>query len=343
MASQQDALTFVTLGTAVLDEIIQPNGTSMTNVLGGSGVYAMLGARIFANDPKQLGWLIQSGDDFPDDAKQQITDWATSASFASVKGPSTRGRLEYTDIDTKSFKYTTPVLRPSVEQLVNTPLLHAKSYHIFADPALLVTQVQHLLAARLAAGNSAPPFITWEPLRSACVKHRADEVIAAMAVVDCFSPNHLELASLLGLPDSFGAGVLEGLINAMAMQMIIQMRGAGARPPMILVRAAERGATLIHAEQGEETRPLRVPAYYASEGNGKVVDPTGAGNAFLGAFTAAYATTLDLEEALCRGSVAASFALEQTGLPQRGMSAEKEVWNGALAWERLAEFKQSLR
>jgi sugar/nucleoside kinase (ribokinase family) len=47
-----------------------------------------------------------------------------------------------------------------------------------------------------------------------------------------------------------------------------------------------------------------------------VADPVGAGNAYCGAFLTGWAETRDPVEAGLRGAVAASFMLEQVGLPQ---------------------------
>ncbi|GAW14376.1 hypothetical protein ANO14919_037780 [Xylariales sp. No.14919] len=75
----------------------------------------------------------------------------------------------------------------------------------------------------------------------------------------------------------------------------------------------------------------------------KVVDPTGGGNTFLGGLAVALARGKGLEEAAAWGSVAASFAIEQVGVPTLGRDDEgRETWNGVSVDERFEEFKTRL-
>ncbi|TDZ28720.1 Protein MAK32 [Colletotrichum spinosum] len=60
-----------------------------------------------------------------------------------------------------------------------------------------------------------------------------------------------------------------------------------------------------------------------------VVDPTGGGNTFLGGLAAALTRGKTVEEATVWGSVAASFAIEQVGVPTLTRNEEDhELWNG---------------
>lgn len=71
----------------------------------------------------------------------------------------------------------------------------------------------------------------------------------------------------------------------------------------------------------------------------RVVDPTGGGNAFLGGLAIALARGKEVLDAAAWGSVAASFAIEQVGMPVLGVDEEgRETWNGARVEERLKEF-----
>ncbi|KAI1324166.1 Ribokinase-like protein [Xylariaceae sp. FL0255] len=76
---------------------------------------------------------------------------------------------------------------------------------------------------------------------------------------------------------------------------------------------------------------------------GTVADPTGGGNAFLGGLAVALARGKGLEEAAEWGSIAASFAIEQVGMPLLGHDSEgRETWNGVIVEDRLEEFKARL-
>lgn len=84
-----------------------------------------------------------------------------------------------------------------------------------------------------------------------------------------------------------------------------------------------------------------IPAVH--QDRAKVVDPTGGGNTFLGGLAVALARGKSVEDAAVWGSVAASFAIEQVGVPmlQRDENGE-ETWNGVRVKDRLAEFQARL-
>ncbi|GAB0132668.1 hypothetical protein EsDP_00001097 [Epichloe bromicola] len=84
-----------------------------------------------------------------------------------------------------------------------------------------------------------------------------------------------------------------------------------------------------------------IPAYHKDKL--KVVDPTGGGNAFLGGLSVALARGEKLEDAVAWGSVAASFAIEQVGMPNLQTNIDGvETWNGEQVSERLDDFRRRL-
>lgn len=86
-----------------------------------------------------------------------------------------------------------------------------------------------------------------------------------------------------------------------------------------------------------------LPAFYDAD-SPKVVDTTGAGNAFLGGFSVGLQTTEDPREAAILGSVAASFALEQIGLPKFVPASwfSEETWNDSTVSTRIEKFKNKI-
>lgn len=89
-----------------------------------------------------------------------------------------------------------------------------------------------------------------------------------------------------------------------------------------------------------------MPAYH--DGPSEVIDPTGGGNAFLGGLATSLARGYSLDEAAAWGSVAASFAIEQVGMPKLMASnkndlTSQETWNGVVVDERLTEFQAQLK
>lgn len=86
------------------DDIYQESPPKLlySNVLGGAGIYAALGARIFREikgngvDSKSVGMIVHEGCDFPVDAKVELQSWCLSSIF--VRTPhrlTTRGKNVY--------------------------------------------------------------------------------------------------------------------------------------------------------------------------------------------------------------------------------------------------------
>lgn len=102
----------------------------------------------------------------------------------------------------------------------------------------------------------------------------------------------------------------------------------------MVVRCGEHGSLTI----SPNNQLLWIPPFYV-QGAKEVIDPTGAGNAFLGGLTAGWMRTQDAREASICGSIASSFAIEQIGLPTLGSKRGGEVWNDVRVMDRLEEFR----
>lgn len=103
----------------------------------------------------------------------------------------------------------------------------------------------------------------------------------------------------------------------------------------MLVRAAGHGCLVISRDH----EPFWLPSYYSADSH-MVVDATGAGNAFLGAFAIGWQETHSYVEAAIYGQVAASFVIEQVGLPIQFGYGDRETWNSSRVRERLAQYRE---
>ncbi|KAL4817518.1 putative PfkB family kinase [Aspergillus spinulosporus] len=335
-------ISFTSLGLLVLDEIRFPGQDPLTDVLGGSGAYAALGARLFLPPPlgRTLGWMMNIGNDFPEQTRRYLESWgATMIVKEESSKPSTRGLLEYKDttFGPKDFMYTTSILQVDVSGLKSTPLITSKAYHFLESPANIESRVSEILALRQSFGTPSP-LIIWEPAPLSCKAENLQPCIEATRTVDVFSPNHLELARLLGEPLS-PCFLDKEKIESMALRFLNTNNGIGPDGKgVVIVRAGEEGCVVC----ARHIPPTWLPPFY-KYGHDKVVDPTGAGNAFLGAFAIGYLQTGDAVQAACYGSIGASFALEQVGLPQltrgEGGLASGELWNGENVLERLRTYQ----
>lgn len=173
----------------------------------------------------------------------------------------------------------------------------------------------------------------WEPVPNSCVPEELDNCHEATKSVDLVSPNHAELAAFFG-----ETGNIEDCVDKPAIErfadVLYKSGSKSGRTKAVVVRAGKAGCLLADANGAQW-----IPAYHQSESS-KVIDPTGGGNTFLGGLGIALARGRSLHEAAIWGSVAASFAIEQVGVPTLTESADGERWNGVRVQDRLDEFLQ---
>ena len=151
-----------------------------------------------------------------------------------------------------------------------------------------------------------------------------------MRDVDIFSPNHLEMLSLFDLPrNKFLRSTIENLARR-CLQNGVGPKGNG----VVVVRCGEHGCMLV----SRDTECVWKAPYHLD----KVVDTTGAGNAFLGGLVKGHHETSDWVEALDYGTIAASFTIEQFGPPdlqRQGEGEGEERWNGESPGARLEKYR----
>ena len=196
----------------------------------------------------------------------------------------------------------------------------------------------------MSSGIKSPPQIVWEPEPRDCRPETLPSVLESARLVKVLSPNHLELSTLFGhvIEEScaFDCSVIERFAS-LVLDSGVGPNGDG----LLVVRAAEHGCyVLSRAQQG-----TWLPAYYKHHsGNGihpRVIDPTGAGNAFLGSFCVGLQETNNAVDAAMYGNVGASFAIEQIGFPMRtvGLTYEEELWNSVVVRARLHSYRLGLQ
>lgn len=179
------------------------------------------------------------------------------------------------------------------------------------------------------------PLIVWEPAPLGCDSVNLTSHLKACALVDVFSPNRSELRYLVEGKNETQAEFSSSHVEAQAARFVEGGIGPN-HEGLAVIRSGEHGVLIVSHDRPAEW----LPTYY-DKGSEKVVDATGAGNAFLGAFAVALHETNDPREGSLRGSVAASYALEQFGPPELATSSSLsgEVWNGSDVQIRLQELK----
>ncbi|KAL8949158.1 MAG: hypothetical protein Q9222_004707 [Ikaeria aurantiellina] len=290
-----------------------------------------------ASRSKSIGCLVLAGEDFPQTAENLFQDWEMTMILKKVVGrSSTRGLLEYGDttFGPKKFKYTTEPLKSCPADIQRTPLLHAQVFHFLATPEEVSEQIPQLISSRQECGITERPTIVWEPFPASCNPDDRPKFLEACRLVDVFSPNHFEMTALFVRETSH-------MFQPDKLQTYAQhFLDSGVGPlgrGCVVIRAAEHGCLISSRTEA----CTWLPAFYAPNAS-QVIDTTGAGNTFFGGFSLGLQASAGLVEAAVYGNVAASFAMEQIGLPSRALYGEKEMWNDSDVLSRLEECRARL-
>jgi len=163
-----------------------------------------------------------------------------------------------------------------------------------------IPEFVNVAAARLSSEARIPVILdaggVEEPI--------SDELLA---LCTCISPNETELARLTGLPTGSDTEVVSA---ARALQ------GKGVNE--VLVKLGSRGCVLVRGAESE------APIWQAARVVTQVVDTTGAGDCFTGAYAVACAEGKAPADALAFATTAASLAIQKKGA-MNSMPARNEV------------------
>jgi sugar/nucleoside kinase (ribokinase family) len=300
------------------DYVITLDGQARLREMGGNVIFAAAGAHLWE---KQVGMLARVGDNFP-------AEWLAEL---RARGIDTRGVVNvggrqdhrtfyaYIDADTRDdtdparhfarigvplpdelrdYVHSTPgqdnpddyeplAVRPEDLRAAFEPMHPPRALHI--APLSIRTQ-RELPGAARAAGIAQ---ISIDPGERCMYPRLMPHIEAMLAGCDVFMPSDMEVRSLLG--------------DALANDPIACARWFAERGPRVVVIKLGSAGSLVY--QRDCARATRIPALPGA----RVVDVTGAGDTFCGAFSAAYANGGDAIDAALRGTVAASFAIEDYG------------------------------
>lgn len=309
MANQDHTISFVTFGMFILDEIEwqTPNPpTPKTNLIGGAGTYAVLGARLAVSPSHHLSrtvsWIVDIGSDFPSEVKSTIDAWNTNCVFRhDPHRLTTRAWNGYGANELRAFRYLTPKVRLEVSSL-NSSQIMARSFHMVCSPDRCLDITTKLREVRRTLNPTAQdPVIVWEPIPDLCSPEQLSRLQEAARTCTIISPNHDELKMFF--PEE---------ISAKESQSQLVMRLAGwntynnqATPPptpsslnspspIVIVREGSNGSTAYirlpatsasASPQQHQTNSITIhlPAYHKTSMSSQVTDPTGGGNTYLGA------------------------------------------------------------
>lgn len=307
--NQSQAMEFVTFGL-IIDDIVFPDGQTCMGLLGGGGPQTAFGLKLWA---ERVGLAGGIGDDLPATAQEWLAAAGidTTGLRCSSRWPTLRAWqiLEADGRRSQVWRVPGPAIGPqlgrSLDQLP-PGYQQARGFHLGLHPEEADLDFVGALRARGAT-------VSIEPFRAPERPLTAPQLQALVSAGHIFSPNQAEAQALVGPGEP--------------VTLIRRLVEAGAE--IVALRQGPAGATVHRADTGET---WHIPAVKTT-----VVDPTGAGNAFCGGFLAGWVQHGDLRQAGLQGIVAASFLVEQAGLPEPG----PEI--AAAAKQRLAALAANAR
>ena len=287
----------------VIDDLVFPDGRTVMGVLGGGGPQAVFGMRL----PALAGWTATArvglvagiGRDLPGEARSWLASAGidlTGVHATDLPTPRAWQLMESDGRRTQVWRVAGDVIAAQLERsLDRVPPGYraALGFHLGIhpdDPNLeFVHQLRALPSSRRDASGLRFPVVSVEPFKPADHPPSDTALRRLCSAADIFSPNRAEAQSLVG--------------HAAPEELARRLADTGAR--IVALRLGAEGSLIY-----DGAHLYHVPAIPVA-----AVDPTGAGNAYCGGFLAGYVQTGDALMAARCGTVAASFLVEQIGLP----------------------------
>jgi len=327
-------------GQLARDFVILPSGETLIDVPGGNVLYAAVGLAVWEPDPPP-GILARVGEDYPQEWIDEYYRRGLNAGGVKVlpQPVDVRSFYAYADRTTRSYEdpvthfarlsipfpkallgYRTPPASAvaSRTQLLPTSLrqgdIPAEFMNVNAAHLCPLDYLTHSLLPAVLRQMEVDT-VTIDPSPGYMHSVYWDDVSALITGLTAFLPSEEELRSLFHGRSSDLWEMAEALA-AFGCEIIVIKRG-------------ERGQLLYDAQS--RTR-WEIPSYPS-----RMVNPTGAGDAFCGGFLAGYRRTYDPLQAVLHGNISASLTVEGNG-PFYALDALP-----GLAEARLETLKLSVR
>ncbi|CAO3688422.1 unnamed protein product [Rhizopus microsporus] len=293
--------------------------------------------RIWKPSPssQEIGYIVQKGFDYPQEIDDQLNQ--LDISLISKYHPdkhTTHGINTFGANDHRDFEYKHPIIRITASDFSESWIKSLRVVHIISSAERAIEIINEW---RQRDPESKTQFL-WEPLPWACLPENLQEICEACQGVEIISPNHEETAEMLGYKFeellSQHSNDFKQTVEYCARLLFDKVKKSTIK---LVVRASKYGALVMTSGCMEW-----VPAYWDNRtDHDKVVDVTGAGNAFCGGYAAGWLHTHDPVRSALYGAVSASYVVEQIGVPSL---VEPEQWNqGPSPMDRLSLLESKCR
>ncbi|MDR1799006.1 MAG: PfkB family carbohydrate kinase [Bifidobacteriaceae bacterium] len=291
------------IGNITVDDAVLPDGTRRDACLGGDVIYAGLAARLFEPEVRLLAPL---GSDLPPAAAQALERAGLGvAGFLPRDRSNVRNTVTYLTDGSRVWDLWYGEEHFAAMSVWPSDL----DADAVAAPAVLFLAMA--LEPQLACVQALPgggERTTYLDLQEDYIYGHLAEVAEMVRLCDVFLPSEEEVFRLLGHRD----------LAAAAREL------AGWGPSVVVIKRAGAGSLVYQRADDSLTEVAAWPA--------AVVDSTGAGDAFCGAFAAVHHRTGDAVQAARAGAVAASYAIggfgveAMTGLTRQQVDVDLEEW-----------------
>ena len=276
----------VCLGNFTVDDVYLPDGSFVPECMGGDALYAALGARLWEQSVKFIAPL---SPDLPERTYQAMRAAGFDPQELPLRqAPTIRNRIYYDAQGGRRWEI----------------LATEEEFHILSPtpqdipPSYLQAEAFLILAMTLRAQEALLPWL----------REHTRAIIALDTMEDYVSGNETRIRRLIPqvdifMPSTSEAGKLAGHSDWLAAARQFAAMG----PSLVVIKTGEEGALVYERKADSWFQQPATPV--------KVVDTTGAGDAFCGGFMAAYLQDpADLRRAARLASISASYAVASFGM-----------------------------
>jgi sugar/nucleoside kinase (ribokinase family) len=287
--------SWVVFGNLIIDDLHLADGTVAAGLLGGSGAYAALGAALTGTGTAAL--VTGVGEDLRAEHRAWLRSYDIDTSALAVRGAHTpRSTVRYFDDGSRT---ETPIWGHEHFRGMEAAVADVPPQWTAADGAyFFATHEARQWPEILTWTRQRDATLLWEISADSCTAGQFGAVAERLADVDLLSINLAEAQSLCAETDPYACAD--------------RLRAAGAA-----VLALHMGA------DGALVADTRVVLLTPAAPVSRVVDATGAGNCYSGAFLAAYRRSGgDLGHAGTAAAAAAATVLGGFGVPPPRRTAD---------------------
>lgn len=293
--------------------LLPPEHRPLLDVPGGNLLYAASGARLWADE---VSLLARVGENYPHEWLKLFQQKGMNPKgIKIIPGPiDMRSFMAYTDAQTSQqtnpvshfarmglpfpkglLGYQAPEVGQDSRLLANldSPKLSDIPADYYVAKAVHLAPLDLLTHSLLAPAfrHAGVPIVTLDPGNGYMNANYLDDLRSLLQGVTAFLPSEEEIRNLFW-----------GRTNDL-WEMAATLASFGC--DIIVIKRGGRGQFIYERASGKK---WELPGYPA-----RLVDPSGAGDAFCGGFLAGFASTFDPLQAAMHGNISASFSIEGSG------------------------------